>query len=90
MQQDALASKDLTTVQRGLLTSVLAAGDQFLGTLDQQKVNAGGKKAEYQPVAVKIADVLPERVGEPASAFEITFPAALLWGVMGCAAGFAI
>jgi ABC-2 type transport system permease protein len=42
-----------------------------------------------EPVLVERTSLEPRRFG-PNNAFAVTFPQAILWGVMGCAAGFGI
>src|SRR5262249_34665462 len=39
---------------------------------------------------IKSVPVLPQTEGGPQSAYEITFPSAILWGMIGCIMTFAI
>jgi ABC-2 type transport system permease protein len=43
----------------------------------------------WKPVEIEKRALRDERVG-PASAFEITFPQGMIWGVIGCSLGFAL
>lgn len=45
--------------------------------------------AQFQGLRMDIKDVTPEGHG-PRSAFEITFPSSILWGIIGCVTTFAI
>jgi ABC-2 type transport system permease protein len=67
---------------RGLLTEATFAGmgDAF---------GASAKVPAWKPTPIEIRDVTPEETG-PRSAFEVTFPSAVLWGLMGCVTTFAI
>lgn len=44
----------------------------------------------FEPVRVKIEDVLGRKRVGPKNAFAISFPQGMIWGVMGCAAGFGV
>jgi ABC-2 type transport system permease protein len=46
--------------------------------------------ASYSPGPRLTATALEGAVTRPTSAFDLVFPAAVLWAVMGCAAGFAV
>jgi ABC-2 type transport system permease protein len=43
----------------------------------------------WQPLSIEVSDVAVKREG-PKNAFEITFPQAIIWGLIGCAAAFGI
>lgn len=44
---------------------------------------------QFQPVAIESKDVVPPRTGPP-SAYAISFPQGIIWGIMGAAAGFGV
>ncbi|HSR51687.1 MAG TPA: ABC transporter permease [Acidobacteriota bacterium] len=46
--------------------------------------------ASFQPLEVTTADVVRERRGGPTNAYSISFPQGIIWGILGCASGFAI
>jgi ABC-2 type transport system permease protein len=50
---------------------------------------AASPAAEFSPVRIEEFPVTRQRRG-PANAFAITFPQGIVWGVMGCAYGFAV
>ena len=72
--------------QRKILTRFMGELDQFLGTVDP----AGYKKGlQTDGARIEVVPVTTQREG-PRSAFEISFPQAILWGLIGCVAAFAI
>lgn len=53
---------------------------------------AGGSQTDqgpFKPPDISVTEVTRQRVG-PRSSFEITFPQALMWGLLGCVAAFSI
>lgn len=73
--------------QRLLFRGILSAADSFLSRVDPKLYGQGPQMASFRP---RIVEVSSQPSGWPRSGFEIMFPAAMLWGVMGCAATFAI
>lgn len=71
--------------QRLLLEVFFNALANFLGKIDMSGLDGGGFGASQ----LGFEEVTTAREG-PKNAFEITFPSAILWGLIGCAAGFAI
>ncbi len=97
------ADKDMPFARKLLLKTFFGSLDAFMGGMDTQDVaeqdsakqdsakessekNTSGGFGKPQIEFVSIAH---ERTG-PRSGYEITFPAAILWGLMGCAASFAV
>ncbi len=82
----------------------IAGGDaleQFLNDLnafldaegDDAADTAGGGLfggGDWNPVEIQRIDLARERTGEPQSSYVISFPQGIIWGIMGCAAGFGI
>jgi ABC-2 type transport system permease protein len=52
--------------------------------------SASGSSGGSMGLAMKTVSVSREREREPRTAYEITFPAAILWGLLGCASTFAL
>ena len=78
--------EDLTPGKRAMLKTFFHALDAFIG--------AGGAAAFAQdgtstPDEAEAITPVPGKTG-PKSAFAVTFPQAILWGMLGCAAGFAV
>lgn len=67
---------------KGFLGSL---GDMF-DSMDSLKTDSG---AVIGGMEVDVVDVMTERVG-PRSSWEITFPQALIWALIGCAPAFAV
>jgi ABC-2 type transport system permease protein len=66
----------------------------FLGDLEKLMGNANPATIERSPFAIenklKKVPVLPEEESKPRSAFEVTFPSSVTWGMYGCIITFAI
>jgi ABC-2 type transport system permease protein len=73
--------------QRLLFRGMLGATDTFLAKVDPKLYRQGPQMKALTP---EIVEVTSRRGSRPRSGFEIMFPSAILWGVMGCAATFAI
>jgi ABC-2 type transport system permease protein len=66
--------------------------ERFLAELDRWLAEApadGPGGVRLQPLAVEHEAATPDRRG-PRSSFEFTFPQGMLWGLLACAANFAI
>jgi ABC-2 type transport system permease protein len=66
--------------------------ERFLAELDRWLAEApadGGGGVKLQPLAVEQKAAGADRRG-PGSSFEFTFPQGMLWGLLACAANFAI
>ncbi len=86
-----LSKEDATSPpdpQRDVLKGFLGSLDQFLGSVDtdtyKQGLSFGGASGGVRTVSVAREET------EPKSAFEISFPAAVTWGLLGCTAAFAL
>ena len=102
---DAIAqvesADDMTPGAKMILSTFLRALDGFLQQLsvmgsdeasDADEDAAGAGPGGWQPVALELTDVARQEVKRagPGNPYEISFPQAILWGIMGCAAGFGI
>jgi len=74
----------LGAVPKLALTTFFAALDSFLGTPEVGGTTGAAMEPQLTEVAVTRA-----RSGPP-NAYSISFPQSILWGILGCAAGFAI
>lgn len=90
MVSDSLAdidrSSDLPADQKENLRKFLGDLDRFVEKSDSKTRNSGGP---FSNTSLNSVAVTSDSVG-PRSAFEISFPSAILWGILGCAAAFAI
>jgi ABC-2 type transport system permease protein len=77
--------------QKQLLLGFFNDLDKFLGQADfgSFKDEKGQSRAFAKPQIKKI-DITADESGKPCSGYEITFPAALIWGLYGCVMTFAI
>jgi ABC-2 type transport system permease protein len=94
-EADALLQKSLDDVQKNqnmdpknkeLLAEFLGHLKSFMGGVDQKFYSQG---SPFQEPKMRFTYLERDRK-QPISAYEITFPQAVLWGLIGCAAGFAI
>ena len=97
-------AKDVPLVLRPLLTQMMGSLDSFMESLEDVQETSNGKGGSGRGMpAMQIAhiesiDVTREyKKGSTAdlvrkihSKWDISFPQGMLWGVLGCAAGFAI
>lgn len=95
------SDSDLPAGRRMLLKGFLGTVDVFLGSMGEF-MNSTGDDGEgvggptMELARVEMVDVLrkkseqSELLGKLRSDWDISFPAAIMWGVMACVAGFAI
>lgn len=82
-------AEDLGMGQKLILEQFMGALGIFLAEVDMDVLEAGtGGMGGGQ--MVEVVDVSRQRGEEPQSAFEITFPTAMIWGLMTVALTFAI
>jgi ABC-2 type transport system permease protein len=82
----------LSGEQRGLMRGFLTGLRGFMNTVDTGDTATQAAVKENSPFAgveIEFSDVAVERIG-PRSSWEITFPQALQWALIGVCAAFAI
>ena len=72
--------------QRKVLGRFLGELQRFYGSINPQVYRSG---PQVEGLRIETVSVAAEQA-RPRSAFEISFPQAILWGLIGCAAAFAI
>lgn len=74
-----------------VLTGFLGEVKRFVGTRTQASADAAGpaEGGAWRPVAITRHDVKDERDG-PRSGYEVSLPQGVIWGMIGCALGFAM
>jgi ABC-2 type transport system permease protein len=80
-------AEGLKPQQRQNLKEFLEMMEEAMGKFDPQLARKGG--VGFQPVLITKEEVTTERTG-PRSPWEVTFPSAVLWGMLGCVTGFSI
>lgn len=104
LARDALASvraaapTELSPAQRAILEPFLNSLDSFLTDLPQAAppsedpaADAGSVGTQgFSPIRIETVSVARQREGAPPSAYAVSFPQGILWGVLGTAAGFGI
>ncbi|MFO0972850.1 MAG: ABC transporter permease [Phycisphaerae bacterium] len=92
VKREVAESRDLSADKRLALSAFFTALDSFVGSM------SGGTNAhapDMTPLKIQTVDVTATRseqerlLAKLRSPYELTFPSAMMWGMMGCAAGFA-
>ena len=86
LTKDIDTSADLSPVQQEVLKRFMGDLDQFLADIDPELYQGG---PQWEGANIETVSVSVSKTG-PRSSFEITFPQAILWGLLGCSAAFAI
>ncbi len=92
------AEQDMSTTQKLALTGLVGALELFtqqfdlsaLGDEESSAQSGGDSAGGFGGGGVKLVDVTREAGKNPRSAFDITFPQALVWSLMSVAMGCAI
>lgn len=99
-KQTQTAMADLTktesedSAKRAVFQRFFGELDEFMAKLpglQTDETTKDGKEAKagpgWQPVAIETVSVARTRQG-PENSYEVSFPQAIMWGVLGCAAAF--
>jgi len=89
-REEVAAAEDLSGGQKLVLSTFLGAVDVFLEQFDLDQVFAEAEGGGMGGASFEVVDVTRDRGNQPRSTFDITFPQALVWGLMSVAMGFAI
>jgi ABC-2 type transport system permease protein len=83
---DIDSSSGLAPESRAVLKNLFSSLDQYFQLNDTALQPGGsfGQEVETEPVQRESSGI------SPVSAFEITFPSAIMWALLGCAASFGI
>jgi ABC-2 type transport system permease protein len=81
-------AKALSREQKASIKTLLADLDRFLGDANLQGKNAKG--SPFANLKLRVTEVAGGDKTGPRSAFEITFPQSITWGMLGCIAAFAM
>jgi ABC-2 type transport system permease protein len=82
------ADTNIPADQRAILTGFLSDLDTFYSRIKVDSTHSG-EVATMSGPKINVVDVSEKWTG-PHSSWEITFPAAILWGLIGCAAAFSV
>lgn len=80
-------TQEIPGFTRGLLQRFFGELKSFIQQLPEQGAEGAGQA--FQPIEIQRDDVEVARVF-PKNSYEITFPQAAIWAVLGCAAAFGI
>ncbi len=99
-RQDILKNDKLNPAAKAVLGGFMSTLDTFMGSLDQLntgldeagETNSGPKMqlANIHNVDVTAPESADDLTSRIRSSWDISFPSAILWGVLGCAASFAV
>ncbi|MEL6330804.1 MAG: ABC transporter permease [Planctomycetota bacterium] len=84
--------EDETGLQAALLRQMITTGRSLIDASDGDGEEASGPFAGggFQPVSVGLEPVTAQAESGPRSSFELTFPQASAWALLGCATGFGV
>lgn len=88
-KRDIAEAEGLSTLQRGVLATFMHSLGTFVDAIDLDVLDDGPSNALGEGM-VAFSEVSREQGNSPANAFEITFPSAIVWGLMGVAVSLAI
>jgi ABC-2 type transport system permease protein len=89
---DEASDEELPPAQRAILKTFLGSLDHFLTALPEAQA-ADGDESEavaFNPVEIESLEIAPPPRAGPRSPYAVSFPQGIVWGIMGCAAGFGI
>ena len=81
-------ASDLEAAQKNALTTFLDALDSFATRADV--AGLGNSPRDMTGALIQTVNIARDSSGKPRSSFDVMFPSAILWGLIGCMAGFAI
>ena len=81
---------DVSVADKLVLGTFFGALETFVEDFDVEQIGTGEGRAAGMEAPFEIVGVARDRTGEPRSAFDVTFPQALVWGMMSVALAFAI
>jgi ABC-2 type transport system permease protein len=92
---DTLPVGEAASPQDEVMRRFLESLDAFLGDVQQDDYERGlsfgtGASGGGLGEPFRMVEVTRDRSGQPRSAFDISFPSAILWGVLGAASTFAM
>ena len=90
LRADIAAAPDLDESQKSALDQFMGSLDTFLLDFEPGSSEDGTAVGLDMSQMLNVVEVARERGNQPRSAFEISFPQALVWGLMSVAMAFAI
>ena len=90
VRADVAEASELGTGQKLVLQTFFDALDEFVADADFDTIGTGGESGQLGGDLLEVVDVARERGKGPKTAYDITFPSAVIWGLMSAALTFAI
>ncbi len=98
--KQAMGAKNLSSVDKARLRDMLVSIDKFYASWEQKRVQVksmpqSGTTQQSEKPQIQMGPefifqgIGPKRV-RPASAFEVSFPSSILWGMIACVSAFAL
>ncbi len=86
------AESDIPGPTRSALETLFGSLDELADANEAhpRPADAAGEASDPFENIVRSIDVAPDTRGKPRSSFNVMFPSAILWGLIGCLSGFAI
>ena len=96
VEEEIHAADDMQGIQKLVLTNLMGSLGEFFDQADfgdfgsdEGDGSSGGAFGGFSGM-VEMVEVSRQRENEPRTAYDITFPSAMIWGLMGVAITFAI
>lgn len=89
-RDEVARASDLSSGQKAVLDTFMGALETFLADVDLDVLEEGTGGLAGGGDFVEVVDVTRDRGDEPQSPFEITFPSAMVWGLMSVSLTFAV
>ncbi len=99
-RKDILENDDINPATKAILSGFMGTLDTFMGSLDELNADLDESGADSNRPKMQLANIQTVDVTAPTkeneltsrirSTWDISFPSAILWGVLGCAATFAV
>ena len=84
-EEGIIKDENLNPLQKGVMLTFMKSVESFLGSVDPELY-----KQALSPRDDSVETIEVETENEGPSSFEVSFPQAMMWGVIGCAAAFAV
>ena len=74
----------------GLAEQIDMQNDPAVQSPESDATDDGSAAAAWSPITVEKVELRRQRANRPQNAFEVTFPQAMIWGILGSCYGFAM
>ncbi len=89
-KQDIQSDTTLSLGEKKNTSQFFSAMENYYANMDTTAKQSGPMGGGDAKTSLKIKSISRDYKGKPRSSFDITFPSAILWGIIACANAFAI